>query len=149
MGCSRILVPVDGSDTSFAAVQQAIELALACEAEIKFLYVVNLEDSLLTPPVIGKAEAETSVLEDVIDKGRRILDEVLDTVPDAVKAKGHCVSGNPETVILREASAGNYDLIVMGSRGLGAIRSVLMGSVSSYVLNNAKCSVMLVKADKK
>jgi len=147
MGCSRILVPVDGSENSFKAAQQAIDLGLCCEAELEFLHVVNLGSSLSRSQANAQQTKDTSVLEDVIDRGRKILDQALDLVPETLKAKGHCVSGVPETAILQEAQ--KCDVIVMGTRGLGALRAVLVGSVSSYVLNNAKCSVLLVKADKK
>jgi nucleotide-binding universal stress UspA family protein len=147
MGCSRILVPVDGSENSFKAAQQAIDLGLCCEAELEFLHVVNLGSSLSRAQANAQQTKDTSVLEDVIDRGRKILDQALDLVPENLKAKGHCVSGVPEMAILQEAQ--KCDVIVMGTRGLGALRAVLVGSVSSYVLNNAKCSVLLVKADKK
>jgi Universal stress protein UspA and related nucleotide-binding proteins len=149
MGWSRILVPVDGSANAFKAAQQAIDLAKCCEAELEFLHVVNLTASLGIPSAVGSKEKDTSVLEDAIDHGRKILDQLLDLVPPEVKAKGHCVSGSTEKVILQEAEASRCDLIVMGSRGLGALRAVLVGSISCAVLNNASCSVMLIKADKK
>lgn len=149
MGWSRILVPVDGSVNSFKAAQQAIDLAQCCEAELEFLHVVNLTASMGISSAAGNTGKDTSVLEDAIDRGRKILDQLLDLVPPEIEAKGHCVSGSAEKVILQEAEASRCDLIVMGSRGLSALRAVLVGSISCAVLNNAGCSVMLVKADKK
>ena len=150
MGCHCILVPVDGSESSSKAAAYAMELAQSCEAEINFLHVVDLQNSLANPLLAEVPRKDASVLEDVIDRGKRILDTLLEQVPLAINARGHCVSSSsPVEAILQEARDIGCDLIVMGSRGLGPWLAVLVGSVSRAVLEAAKCPVLLVKADKK
>lgn len=54
-------------------------------------------------------------------------------------------TGDPAEAIMDYAKEINTDLIIMGSRGLGLVRGVLLGSVSKYVLEHAKCPVLIVK----
>lgn len=141
MECKQILVPVDGSQSSFCAASAAIELARAYEAEIEFLNVISFEGVMA-----GKNSADhTSVLEDAVVLGRKILENVLGLVPDGIEARGRCVSGQAAEAILMAADECHADMIVMGTRGLGTIKSVLLGSVSRSVLADAKCPVTLVK----
>ncbi len=146
MGHKRILVPMDGSENSMQAAEWAINLAQACEAELEFLYVVNLKGELLRPTVLDR---HTSILEDAIDLGKRLLDTALDLVPISIKARGHCVSGDADETILKEVQALSCDMIVMGSRGIGAIHAAILGSVSGYILEHAKCPVVMIKAEQK
>lgn len=53
--------------------------------------------------------------------------------------------GRPSEVIIATCREGEYDLIVMGSRGFGKIKQLFMGSVSQYVLYYAECPVMIVR----
>jgi len=146
MGYKRILVPMDGSKNSMKAAKWAINLAQVCEAELEFLYVVNLKGELLRPTVLDR---HTSILEDAIDLGKRLLDTALDLVPASIQARGHCISGDANEAIIKEAQALSCDMIVMGSRGLGAIHAAILGSVSGYVLEHAKCPVVMIKAKQK
>jgi len=53
--------------------------------------------------------------------------------------------GNPSMEICREAKEGRFDLVMMGSRGLGEIKGYLMGSVSNRVVRHASCPVLIVR----
>jgi len=145
----HILVPVDGSASSLKAVEQAIELAGLCDSEINFIHVANLNGVMGSYPafVSPRSNFSGSILEDVVEIGRKILDQALDMVPQSIKAKGHCVNGNPASAILQEAEALKVDLIIVGSRGLGVLRGTLVGSVSRSLLGNATCPVLVVKAE--
>ncbi|MDF2564158.1 MAG: hypothetical protein K0Q53_553, partial [Massilibacillus sp.] len=66
-------------------------------------------------------------------------------VPANIKAEGFSETGSPAVVILDVAANENSDLIVMGSRGLGVVKGVLLGSVSQHLVEQAKCPVMVVK----
>jgi len=57
----------------------------------------------------------------------------------------HYVMGDPAVQIVKTAEEGNYQLIVMGSRGLGAIKGIVMGSVSYKVLQLSHCPVLIIK----
>ena len=142
MDCRRILVPMDGSDSSLRAAEQALEIASIYGAELEYLYVVDLEGALTH----REAVQGNSVLEEAVEAGKAVLDQALDRTPAGLPARGRCISGSAVNALLKAAAEDQADMIVMGSRGLGAFRAALLGSVSSYVLEHAKCPVVLVKA---
>ena len=135
----RILVPVDGSDSSDRAIDQAIYLAGICDAKIDFIYVANINQLAIN------ACLSDAILEAVTQAGNVILDRALEKVPANIKAEGFSETGSPAVVILEVAENENSDLIVMGSRGLGVVKGVLLGSVSQHLVEQAKCPVMVVK----
>ena len=55
------------------------------------------------------------------------------------------LKGNPALIILDFCKNGKYDLIIMGNRGMGKIREIILGSVSSKILHNSSCPVLLIK----
>lgn len=70
----------------------------------------------------------------------------LKSAPDTgFKITGEVIQGSPKQVIVEEAESWGADLIVMGSRGLGAWNRLLLGSVSNAVVHHAKCSVEIVR----
>lgn len=142
----RILVPLDGSESADRALSEALRLAKIFDAELDFIYVANLNGAIGGYPLPANSGFSGSVLKSVAAAGQTILDRALDRTPDEIKAKGHCVSGVPAQVILHKAKELDADLIVMGSRGLGAIKGALLGSVSRFLLERAECPVMAVKA---
>jgi nucleotide-binding universal stress UspA family protein len=135
----RILVPIDGSDSSDRAIDQAIYLAEICDAKIDFIYVANINQLAIN------ACLSDAILEAVTKAGNVILDRALEKVPANIKAEGFSETGSPAVVILDVAENENSDLIVMGSRGLGIVKGVLLGSVSQHLVEQAKCPVMVVK----
>lgn len=135
----RILVPIDGSDTSDRAIEQAIGLAAACEAKIEFIYVANINQLAIN------ACLSDAILEAVTKAGNVILDRALEKVPEGIEAEAFSETGSPAVVILEFANEGDVDLIVMGSRGLGIVKGVLLGSVSQHLVEQARCPVMVVK----
>lgn len=135
----RILVPVDGSDSSDRAIDQAIYLAEICNAKLDFIYVANINQLAIN------ACLSDAILEAVTQAGNVILDRALAKVPANIKAEAFSETGSPAIVILEIAESENSDLIVMGSRGLGVVKGVLLGSVSQHLVEQAKCPVMVVK----
>ena len=124
----EILVPVDGSEGSDRAVAQAITMAEVCDAKLNFLYVANINQLAIN-----------ACLSDVI------LDRAMALVPSGIEKEAFSETGSPAVVILDFASSNDMDLIVMGSRGLGIVKGVLLGSVSQYIVEQAKCPVLVVK----
>ncbi|MGL5271054.1 MAG: universal stress protein [Selenomonadaceae bacterium] len=135
----RILVPVDGSESSDRAIDKAIALAQACGSKIDFLYVANINQLAIN------ACLSDAILDAVTKAGNVILDRALEKVPKEIKSEGFSETGSPAVVILDFAAAENSDMIVMGSRGLGIVKGVLLGSVSQYIVEQAKCPVLVVK----
>ena len=141
----KILAPVDGSTNSFAALKHAGELARAFDAEICIIYVSLLPQTL---PVISHIESyyipEYSFT-DVENFAKKIVEAARETVPEGIRVQTHTEIGSPNLIITEYAEKNNFDIIVIGSRGLGVFSELLMGSVSSYVVHHAKCPVLVIK----
>ena len=135
----HILVPVDGSEGSDRAVAQAIAMAEVLEAKLHFLYVANINQLAIN------ACLSEAILEAVTKAGNVILEQAMEMVPTGIDKDSYSETGSPAVVILDYAATNNIDLIIMGSRGLGVVKGVLLGSISQYVIEQAKCPVMVVK----
>ena len=135
----NILVPVDGSKNSEDALDKAIELAEACGAKLSFLYVANINQLAIN------ACLTDAILDSVTKAGDVILERAMDKVPAGVEKEAFSETGSPAVVILDFATSNDMDLIVMGSRGLGVVKGVLLGSVSQYIVEQSKCPVLVVK----
>ena len=77
--------------------------------------------------------------------GKEILNDIVKDVPADLKVKSVFEVGSPGPAVLAVAKKYNADLIVMGSRGLGPLKGLFMGSVSSYVTSHSTCPVLVVK----
>ena len=135
----NILIPVDGSDCSDKAVAQAVELAKIYEAKLNFLYVANINQLAIN------AALSHAILDAVKNAGKTILTRAENMVPSEVESENFLETGAPAAVILEFEEKLNAELIVMGSRGLGPVKGVLLGSVSQYITERAKCPVLVVK----
>ncbi len=142
MALESILVPIDGSEGSNRALDLAIQLAETNpEMQVDVLYVV---------PIPRLTDKESEDLKHIIDlmkaDGEQILSNALDYMGAAAEqADELCLAGvNPAAEIIKLAQERNYDLIVIGSRGLSG-RKEYAGSVSYKVLHGAPCSVLVAK----
>ena len=135
----NILVPVDGSEGADRAIEKAVMLAKICGAKLNFLYVANINQLAIN------ACLSDVVLEAVTKAGNVILDRAMQMVPSGIKKEAFSETGSPAVAILDFAEHSGTDLIVMGSRGLGVVKGVLLGSVSQYIVEQAKCPVLVVK----
>ena len=138
MWCSKVLVAYDGSAPS----RKALDLARSigeqdAGVELVLVHVVKLYSS----------GAASVAMDTVFMADAEPVREELQQVADALRnpASVRLLKGSsPADLIVRCAEDEGCDLIVMGSRGLGALRGIL-GSVSSYVLRNADVPVLIVK----
>ncbi|TCS80126.1 universal stress protein [Pectinatus cerevisiiphilus] len=134
-----ILVPVDGSKGSDKAVDFAISLAQVYKAKVNFLYIANINQLAIN------ACLSDAILDAVTKAGDSVLDKALEKVPHGMQAEAFSETGSPAVTILEFVQENKNDMIVMGSRGLGVVKGVLLGSVSQYVVENAKCPVVIAK----
>lgn len=142
VSCQRILVPTDGSGQAFKAVLDAIHLAAATGAELTLLMVVDYNKNVAAFEQVslgGYVPAELKVA------AYRFLADLMHLIPPAIRAHPRVEAGDPRELIVSVAEEEESDLIVMGSRGFGTFRSLLVGSVSRFVLEQAACPVLLVK----
>lgn len=137
---TSILVPVDGSDPAEKALNYALNLAEIHDAKVEIMTVV---DEVKMAPDWAREYSE---------KLREQDEDVLtSTFSKAVKEKPNikiskCLAeGYASEEILKCAEKGHHDLIVMGSRGMGLVRGLVLGSVSSRVVNQAEIPVLIVK----
>lgn len=142
----KILVPVDGSENSHRALEYAGYLAERCGAAVDLLHVIKLSSAvgLFSDPGTGIYIPE-GVIEGIQEAGRKIVDEALSLLPAGVTAHAYVEDGAPTEAVVAFAAERGHDLIVVGSRGLGAIQQMVFGSVSSYVLHRAQCPVMVIR----
>jgi len=143
----KILVALDGSKASKHALNFALELAKITSAELELLTVappVFLRSHsiyLLKSEAIADCAKELeTIFRGVLSKAQK---EVQKKKPE-FKVSTRFEKGEPDKKIVNRAERGKFDLIVMGSRGLGARVSAL-GSVSSRVVDKASCPVVIVK----
>ncbi|MEV0868917.1 universal stress protein [Brachybacterium paraconglomeratum] len=138
-----ILVGYDDTSAAMAAVRWAAELAHDTGAGIRLLHA-------WTWPLLGQGLAGIPVLDPAGPRNQasRLLDDAAERIaaqhPD-VPVTAELVAGMPREV-LEEASAG-ADLLVVGTRGLGAVLGTLLGSVSRGLLHDAGCPVAIIRSD--
>jgi len=142
----RIVVGVDGSEESRRAVNFVAALALGPDAEV---HLVAVAESLLVPASLPSAarEAFRSIVAEVDERQRATLRDVLSRAAGRlggrVQVHTHTPVGDPARLLLQTAAIA--DLVVVGSRGLRAVRRLLLGTVSEKVLQHAPCPVLIVK----
>ena len=128
---SKILVAVDGSESAEKALEYAFQLAKKHKAKVTLL---NVGESKL----FGfKPEVAREV-------GEHILSDAAAKVK-GLKLNTQLEFGNPAETIIEVAEKGNYDFIVVGSRGISSVKRFFLGSVSDDISHHAKCSVLIVR----
>lgn len=145
MAFQNILVPVDGSETSYAAVAKAAEFAKAFNSKITVVQVLVLD------PYIAAEYISASQTNDLIERART---SIIDTLAE-VKAKFHTDGVEVETKLLEgqvvHAEIANAardtkaDLIVIGSHGRTGIKKFFLGSVAQSVLGASDIPVLVVR----
>ena len=143
----HILVPIDGSESSLQALQQAEVLAKGDGASLTVLYVAGISDSLHDTKVPATMEPQKlqELAEHMKTKGQNAFLRCKEQLSSDVPLKCLYRIGSPGPVILETAADTDTDLIVMGSRGLGRIQSVLLGSVGRYVSSHSGLPVLICR----
>lgn len=145
----KILVPIDGSEHAYKALNYAIDMATKYEADLHILTSYTLEED--TFALIQRVTPH-SLTESYRNELKELKEQFLEQAVNQAKKKNPTlnissilVRGRPADKIVEAAKEGDFDLIVMGSRGLGGIKGFLLGSVADRVADNSVCPVMLVK----
>jgi nucleotide-binding universal stress UspA family protein len=136
----KILVPIDGSDHSVRAMQEAMRIAKLVEGKITLMHVFSIGTSFI------KTSTQNYYYDLVRKKGRRILtDGMKKAETEGCKVETLLVEGDAVEKIVKTARECDFDLIVMGARGLSKIKGLLLGSVSEGVIRNAPCPVLVTR----
>jgi nucleotide-binding universal stress UspA family protein len=138
----NILVAVDGSPDSDEALAQAIDLA---ESEHTRLTLMTAPAQI--PATVYLTPAINTVIADTNAEAQALLRRARDRVPEDLPVTTIVTDQPIRTALIRQIEAGHHDLVAMGSRGRGAVRSALLGSVSHYVLNHSPVPVLIVHAE--
>jgi len=141
----NILVCVDGSAHADRALDEAIDLATTERARLTILTAIPRPPFWAsTPETAGGIERLTS---DLSDEATATLRAAVDRVPDSISVT-KILSGEPiRDALMERIETGGHDLLVMGSRGRGALSASVLGSVSHYALNHSPIPVLIVHAD--
>jgi len=146
---TRILLATDGSQEANLAAQTAADIAEKTASELHLVHVRSV------PAYIDPSSERIKVIESAEEDVRKEAQQVLDAQVEQIKATGgnvaqtHVRLGRPDEEIVLLAEEIGAGLIEMGSRGLGGIRRVFMGSVSDSVVRHAHCSVLVVRKKEK
>ena len=136
----RIIVAVDGSEGSDAAIDEAVELARQMDAALSFAYVRKPPSSALGHPYYERH------LSHDLRKGRDVIAEAIEAAGRAgIECDGDIFEGDVADEIVSLADNRDVDLIVVGSRGYGALAGALLGSVSREVVQHAPVPVLVAK----
>jgi nucleotide-binding universal stress UspA family protein len=137
----KVVVGVDGSDGSRKALRWAATEATARGDDLELVHVweapqayapLGLGSYPLDPEPIQ--DAARNVLEDLVDEARQVA--------PTIDVRGELIQGSPAQALLDHARTA--DLLVVGSRGMGGFKSLLLGSVSQQVVQHAPCPVVIV-----
>lgn len=131
----RIVVAIDGSDSSTRALRWAVSEARLRDAELEVVHAWHM-------PTSGGYPYATLAYDPApfADAARQVLDNAVHEA--AVPVKQTLVNGGASEAIL--SAAKGADLVVLGTRGLGGFAGLLLGSVSHQVAHHATCPVVLV-----
>ena len=141
----NILVAVDGSPDADEALTQAIDLAEREDARL------TLMTGAVLPPVSffgGAGDAIATAIQTAQAEAQAILKRARERVPDDVSVTTTLTDEPIRSALIEQINKGHHDLVMMGSRGRGAVRSALLGSVSHYVLDHSPAPVLIVHADR-
>ena len=135
----NILLAVDGSEYSKKALAYAQDMAETYRATLWLVHVLPHTSDLLGYDDFEKLYAKRKCAgQSVLDAAQEMLGE------SAIAVCEELVEGSEAESILNCAKNIQADLIVMGSRGMGALKGLLLGSISRKVIHYASCPVMVV-----
>lgn len=141
----KITIAVDGSPSSKLAVQALAHLAPP--EELDLVHAITLPDynyAMITPELRQEFQAEIEAK--LRKEGEGILAQAKEGLPsDFPQAQEIHQTGHPVDVILETAQSAKSHLIVLGARGLGQVKELMLGSTSHRVLMHAPCSTMVIK----
>ncbi len=134
-----ILVPMDGSKRSFKALTKAIFLAKKCNSSITALYVLRTAFDNPNLIYVPQTQNELKKVEKFLDTAKNQV------IKNSIKFKKKIVFGHEAKEVIDFAQKGKFDLIVIGARGRGTLKQMLLGSVSTAIVHSSKIPVLVIK----
>jgi len=139
---SKTLVPVDGSDISYRALDTALFLSERLGSKITAIHVMEQ-----VPTVYIQSQ---KLLDELLEAHKNESQKILDKCSSIATQKGIVINttlleGNPASTILEFSQREKYEVIIIGSRGMGHFKELVLGSVSSKILHHSLCPVLLIR----
>ena len=145
----RILVAVDGSQNAQGALEVAVDMAKRMNAELRVAHVVYIPTLFWSMGVPGSEVPSQQIEEDAEEVGRKLLAKAVKFAEDGGVAspKDELLTDlvSPAQGIVQLGERDGADLIVVGTRGNGGFKKLLLGSVANSVLHYADCSVLVTR----
>ncbi len=139
---NRILVAIDGSKMSEKALKTALTFANERFSKIGVIHVeknLNITEGMPNATIDDLYNEQGKEASDLLNHAVSLAEEV------GIEIETQYVIGEPAIQIVKKAEEGKYQLIVMGSRGLGNLKGLMLGSVSQKVSQLAHCPVLIIK----
>ena len=148
----KILIAVDGSEFSQEAVREVarrqwpVGSEVRVSAVIKLPFVPTAETRSLPESDYSRLESElTAQAQQAVDAARAALAAARTVAGEPLTFSASIIAGNPNEMLLTEARDWQADLLVVGARGLGGFKRLMLGSVSQTLAQQAPCSVLIVR----
>lgn len=150
----KILVPLDGSEHSLKALEEAAQIAKISSGKITLINAYSVQPMMMPEPSASGYSgmpiftgAEVSRITEAAQKsGNKILQDGEQRISaTGVQVEKMLVEGHTVQEIVRAANEGNFDLIVIGARGISHFREMFLGSVTDGVIHHAHCAVLVIK----
>lgn len=137
----NILCPVDFSDTSMKAANNAIQFASEIKAEITFVHIIDVQS---LQNIGNLAGSEINDIDLLIEEEKPILSNLKNECEkNGVKAKTILSNGVPKSAIIETIKEGGNDLIIMGTHGKKGLTRLVLGSVAENIVRNSTIPVLL------
>jgi nucleotide-binding universal stress UspA family protein len=140
----NILVSIDGSPHSEQALSEAIDIAQADRARLTLITAVRACPSWAYSPVSAGAARQLS--SEFEREAHNAMNNAIARIPDDLPVTKILTHEPIRSALMKQIEQGRHDLLVMGSRGRGAVASSLLGSVSHHALHHSPIPVLIVHA---
>lgn len=143
----KAVVAVDGSSSAENAINKSLSYGFLDNAEIHLVTVNTTAGEIPASPYMAQKTMEEITVAnrqmsaDVLEKSKNLFPKTCNVVATVVK------EGDPAMELIKYADEIEAEYIIIGSRGLGTFKKTFLGSVSSKVIDNAHCSVIVVRGD--
>ncbi|MEG6586803.1 universal stress protein [Dendrosporobacter sp. 1207_IL3150] len=135
---SKILVPIDGSAESIAALKQARKIAEQFNSSVTLIHIIQLSTYAHSIP--------DAIIQSLDEGGKQIIIKALEIFKDYNgRVTTEIEYGHPGIKITEYSKENNFSLIIMGRSGMSDVAKLLIGSVSNYVLHYAHCPTLIIR----
>ena len=137
----KILCPVDFSDTSMDAANNAIKFASEIKAEITFIHVIDIQTLQNIADLSGGGINDLDLL---VEEEKPVLSKLKDEAEKkGIKVNTVLTHGEPVNIVLNEIKEGGFDLIVMGTHGKKGLTRLVLGSMAENIVRQSQIPVLL------